>query len=203
MKILAIMGSPRRGKNNDTLLDHLLKGIQSIDNEAEITRLNAAALNINPCTACDACSHQLGCIQRDKMDELLPAFNEADLIIMTSPMYFNSISAQLKSIIDRNQVIWSSKYVHNQSLIEKEKLRLGYMVCTAGAPSHPFGLDGVIPILDLFFKSINTTYHGNFFVNNVDERPVYENELVRLEIYKAGQQLVEAYQKAAENKKNC
>lgn len=195
MKVLAIMGSPRRGKNNDTLLDHILKGIQSKEENVSTIRLNANDLNITPCTACDACSKRLGCIQKDGMADLIHSFNEANIILMTSPMYFNSITAQLKALIDRNQVVWSSKYALKHSLIDRHRRRIGYMICTAGAPEHPYGLDGVIPILDLFFKSINADYYGNFFVNNVDERPVYENEEILQKIYRAGQELVMAYHK--------
>ena len=194
MKVLAIMGSPRKGKNNDVLLDSILASIKNQDITAAIEKLYVSDLAIAPCLACDACTRKTGCIQKDGMDDLYEKFDVADLIIITSPMYFNSISGQLKSIIDRNQAIWSSKYVLNDPLIDKDKVRVGYVIITAGAKEHPYGLSAVTPIMDLFFKSVNTEYWGDYFVNGVDENPAYSNSQALDQMREAGKRIVEYYQ---------
>ena len=193
MKVLAIMGSPRKGKNNDRLLDRILAGITKKEVSAIIEKLYVSDLQIAHCLACDACTRKSGCIQKDSMEELYKKFDEADLTIITSPMYFNSISGQLKAIIDRNQAIWSSKYVLKESIINKSKQRVGYVLITAGADEHPFGLSAVTPIMDLFFKSINTDYWGTYFVNGVDEAPGYLRENVLEDMLEIGEKIVERY----------
>jgi len=193
MKVLAIMGSPRKGKNNDRLLNYILEGISRREASGVVEKLYVSDLAIAPCLACDACTRRSGCIQKDSMETLYKKFDEADLIIITSPMYFNSISGQLKAIIDRNQAIWSSKYVLKESIIDKAKRRVGYVLITAGADEHPYGLSAVTPIMDLFFKSINTDYWGNYFVNGVDETPAYSRKQVIEDMLEIGEKIVEYY----------
>ncbi len=193
MKVLAIMGSPRKGKNNDKLLDRMLIGVREVNKEAEIEKLYAGEMTISPCVACDACTKIRGCVKKDDSNELIEKFNVADIIILTSPMYFNSISAQLKLVIDRNQAIWSSKYTLNDPLIDRNKKRIGFLICTAGASQHPFGMEAVTPIMDLFFKSINTEYKGSLFINNVDEKPAYENEVALNQAYEFGRGLSRSF----------
>ncbi|KAB3531510.1 flavodoxin family protein [Alkaliphilus serpentinus] len=195
IKVLAIMGSPRKKMNNDTLLDNFLLGLKEKSEEVEIERINAADLNIAGCTACDACSHKLGCVIKDDMKGLIEKFNDANMIIVTSPLYFNSITAQLKALIDRNQVIWSSKYALKNSLIDRNKVRFGFVLITGGAKEQPYGLSAVEPIFDLFFRSVNTEYKGNFFISNVDEKPVYEDKEVQHKARAFGESLVVDYLK--------
>lgn len=190
LKVLGIVGSPRKGKNNDTLVTHMLKGIEkTCEGQVIIEKFYADRLNIQPCKACDGCTKKRGCVLKDDMNNLYNRFDAADIIILSSPLYFNSISAQLKTIIDRNQAIWSSKYVLNNSLINKEKKRLGYFICTAGMPETPHLFDATLPIMQLYFKSINTSHEGNLFVANVDEHPIMKDEDILQQAYAIGASL--------------
>jgi multimeric flavodoxin WrbA len=164
LKVLAIMGSPRKGKNNDILLDYMLKGIKKEREDAEVDKLYVSDLVIYPCIACEECTRKPGCILQDEMNHLYKKYDGADIIIITSPMYFNSVSAQLKAVIDRNQAIWSSKYILGQPLIDRKKKRLGYFIFTSGDETGCAGLTAAEPIINLFFKSINAEYVGNYFV---------------------------------------
>lgn len=187
MNVLAIMGSPRNKKNNDTLIDHMLLGLH--DPSIKVEKLSVKDLNVKPCIACDACARNLGCIFNDDMAVLYKKFNNADAIIISSPLYFNSISAQLKAIIDRCQAIWSSKYVLKQSLIDISKYRVGYFICTAGMPKSPDLFAATIPIMDLFFKSTNCEYMGNLFVADIDSKPVIENQAILNNAFEIGSEL--------------
>lgn len=191
LKILAIVGSPRKGKNNDTLVEHMLKGMRDTNiTKMSIEKLYADKLDVSSCKACDACAKKRGCILQDDMKELYKKFDEADIVILSSPLYFNSISGKVKTIIDRNQAIWSSKYVLGESLIDKEKSRLGYFICTAGMPESPELFDATLPIIDLFFKSINTEHKGNLFVANVDEVSVLEDKKILEKANAIGTELI-------------
>ncbi|SDL07041.1 flavodoxin family protein [Natronincola ferrireducens] len=191
LRVLAIVGSPRKGKNNDTLVHEMLKGIEETSIEPiTIDKLYADRLNISPCKACGGCGRKRGCVLKDDMGEVYEKFDQADIVILSSPLYFNSISAQVKTIIDRNQAIWSSKYILNDSLINKSKKRIGYFICTAGMPEEPHLFDATLPIMELFFKSINTDHEGNLFVANVDEKSVMERKESLEKAYSIGSDLV-------------
>ncbi|AOY75035.1 flavodoxin family protein [Clostridium formicaceticum] len=195
LKVLAIVGSPRKGKNNDTLVDYMLKGI-AYDKKrpVSIEKFYADKMHVASCKACEGCGRKKGCVLKDDMNSLYQKFDEADIVIISSPLYFNSVSSQLKAIIDRNQAIWSSKYILNDSLINKDKRRLGYFICTAGMPDEPNLFDATLPIMELFFKSINTIHEGNFFVPNVDQQPIMEDEAMLQKVHALG---VELAKKAA------
>lgn len=184
IKVLAIMGSPRRGKNNDTLLDCILKGLSAPD--VSIEKHYADELNVNPCKACAGCERKIGCVLEDDMQVLYEKFNTADIIILASPLYFNSISAQLKAVIDRCQAIWSSKYILNQSIINKSKKRIGYFICTAGAPENADLFNAAIPVIDMFFKSVNAEYLGNLLIADVDKHPAYQSKELLERAYHIG-----------------
>lgn len=187
LNVIGIIGSPRRGKNNDALVTQMLKGIEkTCEKQAAIEKLYISQLKIQPCKACNACARQRGCILDDGMNDIYEKLDRADIVIISSPLYFNSISAQLKALVDRNQAIWSSKYVLNQSLIDKTKKRLGYFICTAGMPQSPKLFDATLPIMDLYFKSINTSHEGNLFVANIDKHPIIKDKDVLENAYAIG-----------------
>ncbi|MDR5659468.1 flavodoxin family protein [Serpentinicella sp. ANB-PHB4] len=188
VKVVAIVGSPRKNKNNDLLLSHILKGLTTNEEEMHIDKYHAYDLNIKPCIACDGCTRKLGCVFKDDMTEIYQKFNEADIVIIASPLYFNSVSAQLKAIIDRCQAIWSSKYVLKNSMINQNKKRIGYFISTAGMPYSSELFSAAIPVMDLFFKSINCEYVENLFVANVDNQSVNDQNLD--EAYAIGQNIL-------------
>lgn len=103
MKVLALLGSPRKNGNTSLLLDEYLKGIMESNKTAEITRIFLNEKTIHGCNACDACHNvTIGqCVIKDDMQELYPLFRQADMIIYATPVYWWSVSAQLKAFMDR------------------------------------------------------------------------------------------------------
>ena len=100
MKIAAILGSPHGVKGaTGTLLAELVRGAQEAG--AEATVLSLAELDVSPCRACDAC-HKTGvCPQKDDFNTIRSAMLEADGIVLASPNYIVSVSAQMKALFDR------------------------------------------------------------------------------------------------------
>ncbi len=187
LNIIALVGSPRKNKNNDSLVNNMLKGIQdTCHNEIHMEKLYIRDLDIKPCMACAACARKAGCIIEDDMSQIYDKFNRADIVIISSPLYFNSISGALKTLVDRNQAIWSSKYILNQPIIDRQKKRLGYFICTAGMPESEDLFDATLPIMDLFFKSINTQWVGNLFIGDMDRKPIINNRELLKEAYDIG-----------------
>ena len=100
MKVLAVSASPRRGGNSDVLCDRFLMGAEAAGHEAEKIRL--ADKRIGPCLACYAChSGARRCVQQDDMADIQQRIIDADVIVLAVPVYFYSMAAQMKTMIDR------------------------------------------------------------------------------------------------------
>ena len=104
-KVLILSGSPRKGGNSDLLCDEFMRGAQESGNEAE--KIRVAAKKVAPCSACYYCgSHNGACVHKDDMAEILQKMIDADVLVLASPVYFYSIDAQLKAVIDRTVARW-------------------------------------------------------------------------------------------------
>lgn len=104
-KVLILSGSPRKGGNSDLLCDAFLRGAQEAGHQVE--KLRVAAQKIAPCSACYYCrDHGGACVHKDDMAEILQKMIDADVIVLASPVYFYSIDAQLKAVIDRTVARW-------------------------------------------------------------------------------------------------
>ena len=186
INVLAIYGSHRRGQNSDTLVDKLLEGIGS--EGVSVERIYASAQGIKSCTACEGC-YKLGrCVIRDEMQSVYQAIDKADIVISSSPVYFYTVTADMKKLIDRCQAVWASKYKTGSSLISKKR-RLGYIVCTAGEPDDRSYFDCTIKVFELFYKCINTELTGSLLVSNVDAQPVTDRADIQMQAIEAGRRL--------------
>ncbi len=104
-KVLILSGSPRNGGNSDLLCDEFAKGAKEAGNDVE--KVSVAQKKIGGCFACYYCAKHSGeCVQKDDMAELLQKMIDADVLALASPVYFYSISAQLKAVIDRTVARW-------------------------------------------------------------------------------------------------
>lgn len=104
-KVLILSGSPRKGGNSDILCDEFMRGAQESGNEVE--KLRISAKKIAPCHGCYYCTNHGGeCAQKDDMAEVLQKMIDADVLVLASPVYFYSIDAQLKAVIDRTVARW-------------------------------------------------------------------------------------------------
>ena len=98
-KVLVISSSPKKG-NSDALADSFARGAAESGNTVEKIRI--ADKKINYCKGCNYCSeHSAPCVQKDDADEIIGKMVEADVIVLATPVYFYSMSAQLKTLIDR------------------------------------------------------------------------------------------------------
>lgn len=99
-KVLILSSSPRRGGNSDRLCDRFAEGAREAGHEVE--KLFLGDLNIACCTGCGACYNgEHPCAQRDDAAMVLEKMVAADVIVMASPVYFYTVCAQMKRLIDR------------------------------------------------------------------------------------------------------
>lgn len=104
-KVLVLSGSPRKGANSDTLCDQFIKGAKEAGHNVE--KIFVAEKKIEYCNACYYCQRSGGfCAKKDDMTIILDKIVSADVIVMASPVYFYSINAQMKALIDRCVAKW-------------------------------------------------------------------------------------------------
>jgi multimeric flavodoxin WrbA len=98
--IILLCGSPRKGGNTDKLATAFLKGAESVGKNVSL--FHVADMSISFCVGCSHCFEEKGvCIHKDDMQKILDAIRNADTLVFASPVYFCSVSAQLKLVLDR------------------------------------------------------------------------------------------------------
>lgn len=103
-KVLILSGSPRKNGNSDILCDEFMRGAIEAGNQVE--KIRVAEKKVGYCRACYTCKETGVCAIKDDMAEILQKMIDADVIVLASPVYFYSIDAQLKAVIDRTVARW-------------------------------------------------------------------------------------------------
>ena len=99
VRVLGIVGSPRRGGNTEVLVDEVLAGTEEVGALTEKTIL--AGLDIAPCDACNACSELGCCVHEDDMHTLLDQMERSQVWVLGTPVYWWGPTAQFKTFLDR------------------------------------------------------------------------------------------------------
>ena len=101
MKVLVITGSPHKKGTSALLVSEFIRGAEEAGHE--VSRFDAAFKAVHPCIACEQChtAAEKGCVFKDDMNELLPLLANAEAVVFASPVYYFTISAQLKAAVDR------------------------------------------------------------------------------------------------------
>jgi multimeric flavodoxin WrbA len=135
-KILVIEGSPRKGGNTDLLSDEFIRGAKEAGHDVEKAYLQG--MNIHYCVDCEACMKNGGtCVQKDDFAGIAAKLLSCDVLVLASPVYYYSVTAQMKTMIDRCYSILSS-------LKDKEC----YFISTAMSETKEY------------FQTAIDTYHG-------------------------------------------
>ena len=165
MYVLGINGSPRIGGNTDILLDKALEGAKSRGARTEKVILNT--LKFSPCQECEDVRDDGTCIIEDDMQTLYRKIEEADAIILASPIFFGSLSAQTKMMIDRFQCLWGAKYILKKSMFKKK--RRGCFISVEGSKRMDF-FDNARSIVKNLFATIDVEYGEELFCAGVDKK---------------------------------
>ena len=99
MKVLILNGSPRVGGNTSVALDEMVKVFEAEGVETEVCQIGSK--DIRGCIACNRCSELGHCVFNDTVNELAPKFEEADGLVVASPVYYASANATLVACLDR------------------------------------------------------------------------------------------------------
>lgn len=137
--ILILSGSPRKGGNSETLCAQFAKGAEEAGHTVGMIRLHTKKLGF--CTACYACRKTGVCVQKDDMADILAQMARADVIVLSTPVYFYQMTAQMKTLIDRTMACY-----YDQTLAGKEF----YFIVTAAEekPALERAMDGLKGLTD-------------------------------------------------------
>lgn len=189
-KIIALAGSPRKRGNTGLLLEAAVKGAGDTGAEVEIIYPNS--LKVKPCQGCNSCYKVFGCIYPDDMTELYEKFKSADGFIISSPVFFGSVTGQLKIIIDRCQALWIEKQTAKYRSGER-RLRPGLFIATSGHPNHKgTRFDSSLEVVRTFGYAADMKITDMVLVADTDRVPVTEESPVIEEAYEAGKGLAES-----------
>jgi len=172
IKILAFAGSPRRHGNSEILLDWVLDAMRK-EFDVEVEKYPLTEINIAPCKGCNACEKLNTCVQKDDLTWVEGKIIDADIIILSSPIFCMGIAAQPKALIDRAQVFRSRKYVLKLPIVppERKGKRIGIFLASAGQ-DWDYVFDAAIPSVKCLFNVIDVKNKDirYLMVNNVDEK---------------------------------
>jgi multimeric flavodoxin WrbA len=150
MKVVTILGSPKKHGKTDAALQALEKEIVSRGGEVE--RVHIADYNINGCLGCFACManpNEPGCVQKDDAPLIFEKMASADAVVVASPIYCFFLSAQIKPFTDRCFCL------SNTPTLDGKRMAL-LTIC--GGPS-----EGNADLAQEFFRRAFDGEHGGFF----------------------------------------
>ncbi len=190
MNILAFNGSPRRGGNTQLLVEEAVRGAR--EQGAAVTVYTLEALNLRPCRNCGKCNDAGFCVIQDDMQTIHKEIRAADRIILASPIFFFSVSAQTKILIDRCQAFWAQKYVHKKPVPAGPFGRKGMLIFVGGMKrgSKNKGFECAEATGRAFFRTINVQEHITLEYDGVDEKGAIKEHPIALgEVYESGKAL--------------
>ncbi|RLC68432.1 MAG: hypothetical protein DRH97_03120 [Chloroflexi bacterium] len=149
-KVLVALGSPRREANSTILAQRAADGAR--DAGADVELLDLPKMDIKACDGCDACHGRSskGCIIRDDMQALYPKLRQADIIIMASPVYWFTFTAQIKLFMDRWYGLWGAEGEPFEGVPFRDK-RVGVILTGEGRdPFESGGINAIRTLQDTF-----------------------------------------------------
>jgi len=165
IKVIGISTSPRIKGNSDLLLRRALAGAESTGANTEYVRLSD--YKIGPCTECNNCYTTGTCEIQDDYQQLMQKMLDADRLIFATPIFFMSVCAQAKMLIDRCQCLWTHKHVLKKELFTPGKDRRAMVIAVGGSRGKK-QFECVRLTMKSYFDSLQTRYAANLFVNKVE-----------------------------------
>jgi multimeric flavodoxin WrbA len=188
MKVIAFCGSPRNNGNTEVLLKETVRGIEDSGFSVELYNLNL--MKIRPCQDCGGCNETGECIVDDDMKIIYEAIRKADRIIIASPIFFFSVSAQTKLMIDRCQSFWCEKYLLKKPL-EKSRYGRKGLILLVGGMKKDIGIQCAEACIQAFFRTISVPEQDMKYYLGVDAKgDILKHPEAMKEVYDAGRLLV-------------
>jgi len=176
-QIVAIYGSPRRRGNTATLLKHAVQG--AVDAGAQVNEIILRDLKMSPCLEIYACKKDGRCAIKDDFHQVVDQILSAKGLILASPVFFYTVSAHTKILMDRCQSLWVKKYwIDKVTFGQWEPKRKGLFI-SVGATKGKKLFDGTLLTVKYFFDVLDMElfrsllYRGLDFEGDVLKYPEY------------------------------
>jgi multimeric flavodoxin WrbA len=182
MKVVSLLGSPRKKGNSSIMADYLVSQLEN-EHGAHAVTYYLNSLDYKGCQACFLCKTKKDkCIQKDDLAPVLEDVSGCDVLIMATPVYFGEVSAQLKGFIDRTFSYLVPEYGKSNIKTRLTPGKQMAFLISQGHPKQEFFAD-IFPRYDRFFKWLGfTTNHlvracGVYDKGAIGERKDIFNEL--------------------------
>lgn len=192
-KILAIYGSPRLKGNTAALLDHAAQG--AMDGGAEVEKIMLCKLKMSPCLEIYGCKETGSCVIQDDFQKVQERLLSCKGLMLASPIFFYTVTAQTKILMDRCQSLWVKKYwIDKTPYGQWQRKRKGLFI-SSGATQGKKLFEGPLLTVKYFFDVLDMElwrsllYRGLDFEGDVLKHPEYLQEA-----YNSGKELALAIQ---------
>lgn len=174
MNVLALIGSPRKGSNTDTLVNQILNGCRTKGDTTD--KIYLYDYDIAPCIDCRNCKQSdYVCTLNDGMQTIYPMIEKADVIILGTPLYWYGPSGKIKLFVDRLRPFVANK-----------KLRGKKGVVVTPSAEGPKACEPLIQMFRLSFDYLGMEFAGNFLATAYEYGEIMENQEALKNAYEFG-----------------
>ncbi len=166
-RLVALLGSPKRGGNTEILLDEAIRGAEDAGCNVDLVRV--PSLQVKPCMEIFACKTKPACAIKDEMQEYYDMVRLADGLIVATPVMTMGVPGALKSFLDRFQVFYMAKYERNDPLITPDQRKIRRMLLLSIAGMNVKNLfAGLLQTMHAFGEIIDCPLHDSLLRDDMD-----------------------------------
>lgn len=182
--VMIVIGSPRKRGNSSTLAKQVASGAK--DAGAKVELFNLHDMNIKPCSACEGCRKKraTGCVIRDDMQKLYSKMRAADAIVIASPIYWFTVSAQTKLFMDR----WYAFGADENYKVLAEK-KFGIVLVYADADPFSSGAVNALRTFQDAFNYLGAQVVGTVYGSAWKAGEISQNKAVMKQAYALGEKI--------------
>lgn len=190
-KIVAIYGSPRRKGNTATLLRQAVQGAR--DSNAQVEEIVLRDLKISPCLEIYGCKKTGECAIKDDFQKVRNQILESQGLILASPIFFYTVSAHTKILMDRFQSLWVKKYWIDKAVKDQWMIKRKGLFIAVGATKGKKLFDGTLLTIKYFFDVLDMELFRSILYRGLDfEGDVFKHPEYLEEAYAAGKTFAES-----------
>jgi multimeric flavodoxin WrbA len=174
MLVLGLQGSPKKNGSSDYLLKTFLAEVEKMG--ADVQMLDIPRMNIKPCIGCGHCEKKGFCVidNDDMAATIYPLLRKSQVVVASSPVFFYSVTSQLKALIDRTQTFWSRKYRFRLS-DPLSTTRKGFFLSMGGSRGKKL-FDGIHLVATYFFDAIDADFSGSMTYPGIETAADFQNK---------------------------
>jgi multimeric flavodoxin WrbA len=183
MKILGVLGSPRLGGNSDILLDQALAG--AISAGAEVEKIVLCQKKISGGLNCEKCNETGICAVKDDMPEIHKKILESDAIIHSCPVYFWSMTSQMKAYLDRWCAFFDAEWRWHKEYYPKMKGKRIGLITVCGDPNVSTA-DPIVHIFKMTAEMTKMSLIGTVMASASARGEIAGNDSAKRKAYELG-----------------